>query len=567
MNNNNLKNFKIIYGIIILGIIALISNLAISSIGYLNMGNLNNNVQDLYENKLNNVKTVGYINGELGQLRNALTKVIDRPYNQDIVDIVKNNDKLIRENIQAMKNSNISNEEKQLIQELEENYINYMQGSEQIISKRNNGETIDAQFAEQYGKFGNNISAILTKLTDQNVESAEEMYISSKADFKDATVLFLIVALVSITIIVLIIIIVSKIIKNSISDFSNILKVLAKGDFTIEIDKDSSSEFGLMKKELAVTVDSISNILKEFKQNTSKINDQVLSLSATSEEMSSSASQVGEAVQEVAKGSEGQTNELMDITNSVSTFADSIDNIVSVIGNVTDNAKNINNMAGDSGTQLTKLMDSLNEIDKSFKSVSEKIGTLGLSINKITDITQLINSIADQTNLLALNAAIEAARAGEAGRGFAVVAEEIRKLAEQSKVSSQDISSIVDVISSEANYVITNTSVVSKSFKDQESIIENSMCSFKEIIEAINKIIPLINNVSDLISVLDNEKTTIIVKVENASAVSEENASAAEEIAASSHEMSASAEEVASSATLLASVINETVDVIEKFKV
>lgn len=567
MNNINLKNFKIIYGIIILGITALISNIAISSIGYFNMGNLNNNIKYLYDNKLNNVKIVGYINGELGQLRNALTKVIDRPYNQDTVDIVKKNDELIKKDLEDMQKSDLSDNEKQLVKELKDNYSNYMNSAQDIINKRSKGETIDAQFMSDYGKIGDNISSILTKLTDGNVKSAEDTYISSKTDFNKATMLFLILVGVAIVITALIIVIVAKIIKTSIADFSNILKVLAKGDFTIEIDKDSSSEFGVMKKELSVTVDSISNILKEFKNNTSTINDQVLSLSATSEEMSSSASQVGEAVQEVAKGSEGQTNELIDITNSVSNFANSIDNIVSVIGNVTDNANNINNMAGESGTQLTKLMDSLNEIDKSFKSVSEKIGTLGLSINKITDITQLINNIADQTNLLALNAAIEAARAGEAGRGFAVVAEEIRKLAEQSKTSSQDISNIVDVISSEANYVITNTSVVSKSFKDQESIIENSMFSFKEIIEAINKIIPLINNVSDLISILDNEKATIIVKVENASAVSEENASAAEEIAASSHEMSASAEEVASSATLLASVINETVEVIEKFKV
>ncbi|GAA0076494.1 methyl-accepting chemotaxis protein [Clostridium sp. CTA-5] len=567
MNNINLKNFKIIYGIIILGITALISNIAISSIGYFNMGNLNNNIKYLYDNKLNNVKIVGYINGELGQLRNALTKVIDRPYNQDTIDIVKKNDELIKKDLEDMQKSDLSDNEKQLVKELKDNYSNYMNSAQDIINKRSKGETIDAQFMSDYGKIGDNISSILTKLTDGNVKSAEDTYISSKTDFNKATMLFLILVGVAIVITALIIVIVAKIIKTSIADFLNILKVLAKGDFTIEIDKDSSSEFGVMKKELSVTVDSISNILKEFKNNTSTINDQVLSLSATSEEMSSSASQVGEAVQEVAKGSEGQTNELIDITNSVSNFANSIDNIVSVIGNVTDNANNINDMAGESGTQLTKLMDSLNEIDKSFKSVSEKIGTLGLSINKITDITQLINSIADQTNLLALNAAIEAARAGEAGRGFAVVAEEIRKLAEQSKTSSQDISNIVDVISSEANYVITNTSVVSKSFKDQESIIENSMCSFKEIIEAINKIIPLINNVSDLISILDNEKSTIIIKVENASAVSEENASAAEEIAASSHEMSASAEEVASSATLLASVINETVEVIEKFKV
>jgi methyl-accepting chemotaxis protein len=131
---------------------------------------------------------------------------------------------------------------------------------------------------------------------------------------------------------------------------------------------------------------------------------------------------------------------------------------------------------------LAILEDAIKDINLSFTDVRNEIKGLGIQLSQIGKITDLINDIAEQTNLLALNATIEAARAGEAGRGFAVVAEEIRKLAEQSKTSSSNISSLLENLMNKSNLAIKTSDIMKDKLNGQITVIGNSVNSFKEII-------------------------------------------------------------------------------------
>lgn len=107
---------------------------------------------------------------------------------------------------------------------------------------------------------------------------------------------------------------------------------------------------------------------------------------------------------------------------------------------------------------IDQMVDIIKSLENENRNNTESINELARKFSKVHEVVQLITSIATQTNLLALNAAIEAARAGEQGKGFTVVAGEIRKLAEMTKQSTKDISTLIGSIEDETKVVLNNSS-------------------------------------------------------------------------------------------------------------
>lgn len=378
----------------------------------------------------------------------------------------------------------------------------------------------------------------------------------------------IVIALVLLLLGTLITWLVSSRITKGIKDTSEHLNLFAKGDLSKEISQkylNLKDEVGDMAKAMSKMQESLSSMIKNIKESSSSIDMQAESLSAVSEEMSLSAQDVSTAIQDVSGGAGTQAENLVDITSSLNEFGMSLDNIVTAINEVEQNTKGIDHMANNSGTNMKNLVDSVGKVNKSFTEFSSKISTLVNNINYINDITNLINNISDQTNLLALNAAIEAARAGESGRGFAVVADEIRKLAEQSKSSSESISRLIGNINQESASMIDYTNDMKNEIDGQVSIINSTITAFNKIIEGIRETTPMMQNINDNAQGIRKEKDSILQKIESASAIAEEVSASSEEIAASSEQISASTQEVSSSAQILTTRTKEMLEKVNEF--
>lgn len=140
---------------------------------------------------------------------------------------------------------------------------------------------------------------------------------------------------------------------------------------------------------------------------------------------------------------------------------------------------------------MTKAMTGVATLSQSVSETETVISQLGVDSKSISNVVNVIQSVAEQTNLLALNAAIEAARAGEHGRGFAVVADEVRSLASKTQESTIEIENIITTLQKNVDQAINNT-------KQSHSLADDADELMEEVIMSYSEIVGFMSNVSDL---------------------------------------------------------------------
>lgn len=359
----------------------------------------------------------------------------------------------------------------------------------------------------------------------------------------------------------------SNVILSNIKKLSAFISEVSKGDLSQRVTIKSKDEIALLAYDLNQMLESISSLMRNVNIATTNVLSSSTDLVGLSERSTQAAREVSHAVEEVAVGASKQAMDsevsskiATEMGNNIKTLTE---NIVSMIDQST-RASEINKQSGAAVEVLRQ--KNIENNDSTLKTESA-VQQLAKQSQAIGSIVQAISAIAEQTNLLALNASIEAARAGEHGRGFAVVADEIRKLAEESSKSADEIKKIVGTIQEGSNNTVVIMQEVKLRSEDQNQAVLKVEESFKSIFTAITNIQNVIDIVSKDIEVLDHSKIEILDSISSIASISEEAAAASEEVSASMQEQTAIVEEVSHSADQLKDLALKLEENISKFTI
>ncbi|HEY3935926.1 MAG TPA: methyl-accepting chemotaxis protein [Bryobacteraceae bacterium] len=261
------------------------------------------------------------------------------------------------------------------------------------------------------------------------------------------------------------------------------MEVMRNGDFSQEVKVVQRGEFGVLASGLNLVVNSLQEMIRRVQKSGLQVNTSATEIAATAQEQLSTATQVAATTSEI-----GATSK--EISTTSKELARTIREIAAV-------AEQTAALAGNGQTGLNRMKTTMQQVMEASASINARLATLSEKAGNIGTVVTTITKVADQTNLLSLNAAIEAEKAGDYGRGFSVVAAEIRRLADQTAVSTGDIEQMVKEIQSAVAAGVMGMDKFSEEVHRGDEMVRQVSDELSQIIHHVQALTPNFESVSE----------------------------------------------------------------------
>lgn len=458
----------------------------------------------------------------------------------------------------------------ELLEAINKSEQDVQQFADRMFSLKEAGET------EQYVKLDSTQGRLIIKQFDErvaNLANYQDEYIKDKiaATSKEIqSIKFQMIILGGFAVVISLIIamIMGSLISRPIRGMAKTAKKIAGGDLTAEQiqikNRDEVGDLALAFNQMAA---NLKDLITNVRHNTVQVSGSAAELTASAEQTIQATEQITSSIQEVASGSEAQGKNATESSVAMKTMTKGIQQLAVTTAAVSELAIETNTEANKGNESLHRVITQMGTINSAVLESASVVKDLENHSVEIGNIISLITDIAEQTNLLALNAAIEAARAGDHGRGFAVVANEVKKLAEQSKRSAEQISTLISEIQQNTHHAVAVMDTGTQEVQVGMQVVKVAEEGFSKIVELTEHVSKQIQEATTVSEEMSSSAEQIYASFDEIATIAQMSSSNLQNVASASEEQLATIEEVAASAATLSNMAEELQTQVSRFKV
>ncbi|WP_088549952.1 methyl-accepting chemotaxis protein [Paenibacillus aquistagni] len=566
-----LRNLPIQSKLILIGSLGLVFTLLIGAVSFYAQGQIQDSAEKMYDQS-QTIREMGQIRTDTRATYGFLLEMLltydssKKPVLEKEIDERLSN---MEANIKSWEKNAVSQWEKEQVDPFRKMFT-FFKDEIMNIKKINSEQGKDEALSAVFGKF-----AVTSDLVNEKAEEigqyinnqADELNHSNESVYRGTIILSSIVILISFLIGGALIIPITRAIVGPVKHIQQLMDRAGSGDFTAEGTHQSLDEMGQLTNSYNTMARSLRELIGQVYHSTDLVAASSQQLSASSQETSAVTEKIVQAIEGLTKETKLQNQTINEATNTIGDMNTAMQNVMTNTLDVSEKASASVKVANEGNGIVQQASQQMNQLQNKLVQLEEVLNQLQVQTNHIGNMNAVVSNIAAQTGLLALNASIEAARAGEHGRGFAVVASEVRKLADESAQSADEINQLVSTIQKDNQNVIQTMRMVQQEFDTGINLVQHAGTQFYEIEESINSVAAHLEDVSATMEEISAGSDQMNATAFHIKSSIEQMTQNIEDVASSTEEQLASMEEVQSSSQHLAHLAEDLQQAASRFSI